>query len=296
MESIRLTRHQWTERRRTHTERAERLLAPVVERRRVGARHPIEDFLFDYYRLRPSELIRWSPGAFVELDQAPEFVDQKFHRVDADQRAFVDLAAVLAKRAGTVAFTHRLLTQTAGRPPQFGCFGMHEWAMVYRLPAEQLRHQALPLRLSAEQTDEVVQSADLRCSHFDAFRFFTPEATGLNRQPLTREDQLLSDQAGCLHVNMDLYKWAGKLVPLVSSELLLDSYRLARDIRVLDMRASPYDVTAWGWTAVPVETAEGKAEYVSAQREFSGRAAILRAQLLAVTQRLVDLPSPCPPA
>lgn len=42
--------------------------------------------------------------------------------------------------------------------------------------------------------------------------------------------------------NMDLYKWAYKLSPLVPSELVADCFALAREIRTLDMRASPYDL------------------------------------------------------
>ena len=71
-----------------------------------------------------------------------------------------------------------------------------------------------------------------------------------------------------------------KLGPLVSGAVLLDTFVLARDIRELDMRASPYDLTDWGYTPVPIETPEGKAMYVTHQRGFSERAAALRASLL----------------
>jgi hypothetical protein len=51
---------------------------------------------------------------------------------------------------------------------------------------------------------------------------------------------------------MDLYKWAYKLVPLVPAELVADCFALARDVRVLDMRASPYDLAALGYHPVVV--------------------------------------------
>jgi hypothetical protein len=59
------------------------------------------------------------------------------------------------------------------------------------------------------------------------------------------------------------------------------------------MRASPYDLAALGYRPVRVETAEGRAEHVAAQRAFTERAAPLRAQLIAaieavVSQRLSD--------
>ncbi|MBM9466307.1 hypothetical protein JL106_03310 [Nakamurella sp. YIM 132084] len=88
------------------------------------------------------------------------------------------------------------------------------------------------------------------------------------------------EQPGCLHVSMDLYRWAYQLGPLVPGSLLLDCFELARDVRVLDMRASPYDLTELGLEPVAVETAAGRAEYVAAQRAFAHRAAPLRTALL----------------
>jgi hypothetical protein len=81
---------------------------------------------------------------------------------------------------------------------------------------------------------------------------------------------------------MDLYKWAVKSGPIVPGELLLDAFTLARDIRELDMRASPYELTAWGYDPVPIETPEGKADYVRAQRGFAERAGVVRERLLAI--------------
>jgi hypothetical protein len=156
---------------------------------------------------------------------------------------------------------------------------MHEWAMVYRLPAGEVRHSSWPLRLGTAETDLLVEQTPIRCSHFDAFRFFTPAARGLNLLHPTRNTQPDNEQPGCLHANMDLYKWAYKLAPLVPAELVVDCFELARDIRTLDMRASPYDLTELGYPPVRVETPEGRAEYAAAQREFAERAAPLRGRL-----------------
>jgi hypothetical protein len=72
------------------------------------------------------------------------------------------------------------------RAPGFhGCFGLHEWAMVYG-QAEQRRHAAWPLRLGAEGTDAVVRAMPMRCTHYDAFRFFTPGARPLNKHAHAR--------------------------------------------------------------------------------------------------------------
>lgn len=43
---------------------------------------------------------------------------------------------------------------------------------------------------------------------------------------------------------MDLFKWAMKLAPWVEASLVGDCLELARDARLIDMRASPYDLTS----------------------------------------------------
>ena len=85
---------------------------------------------------------------------------------------------------------------------------------------------------------------------------------------------------------MDLYKVAYKLTPLIPSELVGDCFELARDIRELDMRASPYDLADLGVSPVPIETDEGRQVYATAQREFAERASTLRAGLLAICEPL----------
>jgi hypothetical protein len=86
---------------------------------------------------------------------------------------------------------------------------------------------------------------------------------------------------------MDLYKHAFRLSPLVPAELVADCFEVARDIRVLDMRASPYDLTALGYSPVRIETAAGKQEYAAAQRAFAERARPLRQVLIDETARLL---------
>ena len=201
--------------------------------------------------------------------------------VDVEEGAVLDLAALLPRRRQTVEWVSSLLAATAAPAGQFGCFGMHEWAMVYRLPAEEIRHSRQPLRMSQEEVAAVVEERPLRCSHFDAFRFFTEPARPLNQEQPTRERQVELEQPGCLHANMDLYKWAAKLSPLIPSELVADCFELAWDIRAVDMRASPYDLRHLGYDPIPVETPEGRKEYAVAQRDFATRAAPLRQRLLA---------------
>lgn len=283
----------WASRSRAHEERADSLTAGRRARKAARERHAIDDFLYDYYGTRPSVLRRWHPGVGISLapganGSAPH-QQWRWYATDAGGAVSFDAAAFLADRADSVHFIHRLLSSIASRPAFTGCFGLHEWAMVYR--QREHRHP-LPLRLGQEGTDAVVEAHQIRCTHFDAFRFFTPDAVRLNRLQPTRASQVELDQPGCLHAAMDCHKWATKLGPAVPGELALDCFELARDIRLLDMQASPYDLSSYGQPAVAIETPEGKAEYVARQREFSQRAGRLRARLIGVCAALLEEAKP----
>ena len=272
-----------------HERRVDELTAAHRERRKGGRSHPVEDFLFTYYSHRPRLLRRWHPGVGVGLEDAAEHAGWPLYRT-VDGAAEVDLALFLQKRATTVRFIRSLLAATADRPPTLGCFGLHEWAMVYR--AGDVRHEDWPLRLGSTGTDEVVERHTVRCSHYDAFRFFTEDARPRNTVQPTREQQVALEQPGCLHAGMDLYKWAYKLSPAVPSALVLDCFELARDVRVLDMEASPYDLSELVYQPVRNETPEGKAEYVRRQKEFATRGQALRARLIAVCDDILKADVP----
>ena len=280
-----LSAQQWRARERAHADRVDAATAEHRARRVEGAKHPVEDFLFTYYANSVTALRRWHAGADLGLDGAAgtERAVWRYHRVSGDL-VTVDLDAYLTERGARVTAIRRLLAATLDRPAQFGCFGLHEWAMVHRLDQDGVRHRQWPLRLGPAGTDAVVESHQMSCSHVDAFRFFTPTARPLNTLQPTRDQQLALEQPGCLHAGMDCYKWAYQLVPLVPSGLVMDCFDLARDIRVLDMRASPYDLSALGYEPVPIETREGKAVYVEAQRVFSARSQGLRRRLLDATE------------
>ena len=158
--------------------------------------------------------------------------------------------------------------------------------MVYRMTEEQTRHSDWPLRLGPAGTDEVVESHRIGCSHFDAYRFFTEPARPLNTLSPTSADRAAFEQPGCLHAGMDLYKHAFRLTPMICSDLVADCFELARDIRVLDMRAAPYDLAGLGFDPVRIETPEGKQEYAAAQRGFAERGAPLRLRLIEECERL----------
>ena len=245
-----------------HAARLAPYVAPHLARRRDGVKHPVHDFLFTYYSHPPAKLMTWEPG--WPASGTP---------------------ALLAKREGLVRSTLTLLRATASRPAQLGCFGLHEWAMVYR-SSDDTRHPQ-PLRLGGAGTDTVVESHRITCSHFDAFRFFTPPAAPLNALQPGRDDRAAYEQPGCLHATMDLYKHAFRLWPLVGSDLVADCFELAWDVREVDMRASPYDFSGLGLEPIRIETADGKREYAAYQRGFAERAAPLRERLVEACEVLL---------
>jgi hypothetical protein len=251
-----------------HRTRLAPYVEPHLDRRRRGVAHPVHDFLFTYYSFSPAKLLDWQPGW---PDSGS--VDQ------------------LAKWQDLIASTLDLLRATAGRAPSLACFGLHEWAMVHR--TDDTRHP-VPLRLGTTGTDQIVESHRIACSHFDAYRFFTSSAAPLNRLRPGRNDRPAFEQPGCLHATMDLYKHAFRLWPLVGSDLVADCFALAWDVRIVDMRAAPYDLAGTTldpsgepWTPIRIETPAGKQEYAAHQRAFAERAVPLRTRLIEDCRRLV---------
>ena len=271
----------WRARAAAHAVRVDAFVAPHLARRGSAVKHPVHDFLFTYYSQRPAQLRRWHPGYGVGLAGADEYASLKGYGADP----VTVTAEHVASQRPLLESLQRLLTATASRAPTYGCFGLHEWAMVYR--QEETRHE-WPLRLGPNGTDAVVESHRIGCSHFDAFRFFTPEARPLNALSPGRDDRPSFEQPGCLHAGMDLYKHAFRLTPMVSSDLVADCFEHARDIRELDMRAAPYDLADLGFDPVRIETAAGKQEYAAAQRGFAERGAPLRQRLIDECERLLE--------
>ena len=283
-----LAESDWKSRQRAHETRVRAWTDPHQARAARGEKHPIYDFLFTYYAFRPAWLRRWHPGPDIALagDAAREFLRWPEYRATLEGVA-LDLSTLPAHRRQFVSWLRDLLRAMQLRPAFFGCHGLHEWAMVYRQTADEVRHNTYPLRFPATELARIVEKSAVCCTHFDAFRFFTGPARPLNKHQPLRTDAVQLEQRGCLHANMDLYKWAFKLAPFTPAELVADCFELARDIREIDMRASPYDLHALGFAAIAIETESGRAEYEQHQRAFATRGEPLRARLIAVCERLL---------
>jgi hypothetical protein len=286
-----LTERDWRAREAAHHARVDALTAGHLERRNRAEQHPVIDFLFDYYGHTPAKLRRWHPGAGIRLEAAAGDARAAWtHMRTGGEDVTLDVNGYLEARGRAVRFIGELLTRTLARPALTGCFGLHEWAMIYRQPGAR-RHPSWPLRLGPAGTDAVLEAGTLRCTHFDATRFFTPDAVPRNALSPTRETQLRDEQPGCLHAGMDLYRWCFKLAPALSSDLTVDAFELAVELRTLDMQASPYDFRALGYEPVAIETPDGRREYAERQRAFAARGNALRVRLLDALTALQRTPA-----
>jgi hypothetical protein len=277
---------EWQRRATEHAERVRAWVDARLARRAAGRKHAVDDFLFDYYPFSPAKLSAWHPGYGVVLE-GPEARSYLAHPsyIEASDGVTADPSRLTSKRP-RLNLAIRILSGTKSRPAMTGCFGLHEWAMVYGLTQGEVRHEDLPLRVSPDTIAATVDEIGLRCTHIDAFRFFTPPAVPLNGLEPTRATQPDLEQPGCLHASMDLYKYAFWFSPFVSSELVTDCFELARTARQVDMAASPYDCGDLGLHPIRVESAEGRQQYAAAQKELMDQSAPLRARLEAV---LVEL-------
>ena len=186
---------------------------------RDGAQHPVEDFLFTYYSHRPAQLRRWHPGAGVGPGRRPRTGARLGATTGSTATgAVLDVRPLLGRaRRDSVRWIRDLLAATAARPAQLGCFGLHEWAMVYRQDPEQVRHAAWPLRLGADGHRRRSWSRTGSAAPTSTRTASSRRRPGrCNPLQPTRETQPTLEQPGCLHANMDLYKWAYKLGPLVA--------------------------------------------------------------------------------
>ena len=276
----------WMQLRRAHEDRVQPWIAPHLARAARHEKHPVYDFLFEYYSFPARSLKRWQPGLGVVLqgEAARDFLDRPGYAATRDG-VTVDPAIFNPTRRDGIRWLLAMLRACGERSAFFGCYGLHEWAMVYRAP--EVRHAQWPLRFSGDALAKIVESQPLCCTHFDAFRFFTDAARPLNRVQPGRATASQFEQRGCLHANMDLYKWSYKLAPATPSEFIADAFALAHDIREVDMRASPYDFSPLGFAPIKIETHEGRAEYERFQKEFARRAEPIRARLVGVCERLV---------
>lgn len=284
-----LTNNDWKQQLQSHKEAVSNRIDRYLELRQEQRKNPVMDFLFEYYAFRPSHLKRWSPGFGVLLrgdngDDYPELSELSVQ----EEGAYLNPDFFPDKRKRSIRWMLDLLEKSRQKKPSFGCFGMHEWAMVYKKDKEKIRHRYLPLRMGKEELASFVESRPLVCTHFDAFRFFSKPAKPLNKFELSRETFIDTEQAGCIHTNMDLYKWAFKGFPWISSTSVLDAFDLAVEARTVDMKASPYDLESYGLEPIRIESESGRMEYLEAQKAIFEKSKPIRNRLIEEYRALVQ--------
>lgn len=278
----------WTALKQQHEDSLSAILDPYLEKRSRQEKDPVLDFLFEYYAFRPSHLLRWSPGLGMALQSSGNATLPEFSELVVENGlAYLHPRFFPEKRLRSLHWILDLLKKSARQKPMFGCFGMHEWAMVYR--SENVRHEQVPLRLSDAEIAEFVESRPLVCTHFDAFRFFTKPARPLNRHKLSRDTFAEMEQPGCLHTNMDLYKWAFKLHPWLPGEILHDAFLNAVEARKTDMQASPYDAREFGLEPIKIETEAGRKVYLEQQMNIFEQSMPIRQRLIAAYEDMIGI-------
>ncbi len=283
---------EWTSREKTHKALVGPLTDAFLKRRGSGLTHPVHDFLFTYYSCSPLKLKQWIPSFEERLAVTPEIRDlypwfNDYWFSIQENVLSLNRDRIHENTRGIAKFIIELCDNILQRPPRFGCFGLHEWAMVYKLTPDEIRHRGHPLRLPPTELASFVESQTISCSHYDAYRFFTPEARPLNVLNPLLETRLQMEQGGCVHANMDLYKWAIKLWPWIGSDFLAKTFLLAVEGRELDMRASPYDLADKGYDPICIETEEGRKQYQKEQQVYTQHATALRQDLRAFCKRVL---------
>jgi hypothetical protein len=287
------SRDHWQSLRQSHLSRVAAAADAFVQRRSREQKHPVHDFLFTYYNFSPAKLKQWLPSLGVrialteaDLSEMPWLL--KVPVLHEGGHLQLDGQAIKPHVKDLARWVMTLCEKVQTRAPRFRCFGLHEWAMVYQQSREEIRHHGHELRMAPEALASFVESQSICCSHYDAFRFFTPEAKPMNVLQPVLDTRLEMEQAACLHANMDLYKWASKLWPWVGSDLIGECFHLANEGRDLDMRASPYDLAHLGYQPVFIETTEGRSQYEQEQRALAAKAEPMRQRLRDAARAIAE--------
>lgn len=197
-----LNREEWTKKVQEFSGRCQAMLRGQLYK---DPGHPIYNFILKYYfSMSPKCLTHYSPGANVLLKQvSPDVMIKTLAHKESfgdplshvDGGYVLDLAKLKFTASKRRAMEHvvRLLRAIDRKPPLLHCFGLHEWAMVYRNDTTKTddqisslsKFQSLPLRVSPEEIKRVLVPVEgsasvLRCTHYDAIRFFTSDSVGIN--------------------------------------------------------------------------------------------------------------------
>ena len=173
--------------RQSALEHKARIAALVGDPSHIDRRHPVYNFIFTYYSFDPKLLLRYSAGQNVLLtgvgvDEADLWCGKGWLPSANGGAGIIDARLTPKSLRRATIHAANVLRASSQRAPHYNCYGLHEWAMLYGgEPTDFNRHQELPLRVTQAELNRVVESLPLKCTHFDAFRFFTPDAAPRNQ-------------------------------------------------------------------------------------------------------------------
>ncbi|GAX18671.1 hypothetical protein FisN_10Hh116 [Fistulifera solaris] len=292
-----------------HAEHVHELLRPGLSNDALDAKHPVYNFFIEYYGMKGAKGVRklkqWSLPTYpvflegAKLDDLGDLLPLRGASVQSAGISYCPSNYYLSSEdlvgpASAFVWYYKVLQQSTQRDPVLHCYNLHEWAMQYHPPGspppQSGKYQKhLPLRVDRDTLNAAVERNGVCCTHYDALRFFAPTALPLNTVPLvSRDQQLINEQPACLHATMDLFKMITKLQPFISADLKLRCLSLAVQARRLDVAASPYDASAYGITAIPIETSDGRSLYKKKQLQLLKESQPVRLELLAAFEQFLQ--------
>ena len=128
----------WKQAMADHKDRVQEWTTPYKKRRSKTESHPVHDFLFSYYSYSIGRLESWHPPAGTHLEFSPtenKHIPSHFSENYYTKKGgylFLDPTKSVS-RLNSHRWILQLLEHTQKNKPIYGCYGMHEWAMVYKL-------------------------------------------------------------------------------------------------------------------------------------------------------------------
>ena len=229
---------------------------------RHGVKHPVEDFLFTYYSHRPGAAAPLAPGRGRRADRRrPAELGRDYRatprrRRRSTPRRYARGAATRSRWIRDLLAAHR---RAARRTWAASACTSGRWSTGRprrRYGTTPGRCACRPRRTAAGRRGARRAVQPLR--RVPLLHRAGPAAQRAARRPGSRSTSS-SSPAACTPTwtstsgRTSSPRWS-------PSELVADCFALARDIRALDMRASPYDLAALGYEPVRVETPEGRAD------------------------------------
>ena len=123
VQALLMTRPEWQEVMSQHHSVVEPWVRPRLTRRSHGLKHPVDDFLFEYYPISPNKLMTWHPGYGTYLEATADDLEVFPHVIYEFRNNLIQLRqSWIEQRIEQIHATQNFLTVTSQRPTRTGCF------------------------------------------------------------------------------------------------------------------------------------------------------------------------------